>query len=88
MLRVTDAERGLREVTGTVLRLAPSGDDLGTLLAVDTLARTAEVMRMRVLAVGVAGVPELNVRPANASGQARCCRYEKTFCSVFPPSST
>ena len=68
MLRVTDAERGLREVSGTVLRLAPSGDDLGTLMAVDTLARTAEVMRMRVLTVGVAGVPELNVRPANASG--------------------
>jgi hypothetical protein len=67
MLRVTDAEHGLREISGS-LRVAPASDDVGTLLAVDTLARTAEVLRLRVRTVRVHGVPELNVRPANASG--------------------
>ena len=68
MLRVTDAEKGLREVTTRALRVAASGDDPGTLLAVDTLTRTAEVLGLRVSTVGVEGVPALNVRPANASG--------------------
>lgn len=67
MLRVTDAEHGLREVTG-LLRVAPVGDDVGTLLAVDTLARTAEVLGLRVRTVGVEGLEALNIRPANASG--------------------
>jgi hypothetical protein len=68
MLRVTDAEHGLREVTGTVLRVAPHGTDPGTLLATDTLARTAEVLHLRVRTVDVPEVPGLNIRPANASG--------------------
>jgi hypothetical protein len=67
MLRVTDAEHGLREVSG-LLRVAPVGDDVGTLLAVDTLARTAEVLGLRVRTVGVEGLEALNIRPANASG--------------------
>jgi hypothetical protein len=68
MLRVMDAEKGLREVGGSLLRVGASGQDPGTLLAVDTLARTAEVLGMRVRVVAVDGVPELNVRPATASG--------------------
>jgi hypothetical protein len=68
MLRVTDAEKGLREIGGHVLRVAAADGEPGTLLAVDTLARTAEVLGMRVRTVGVKGVAELNVRPANASG--------------------
>ena len=67
MLRITDAEHGLRSVTGT-LRVAPVGDDVGTLLALDTLARTAEVLGLRVRTVGVEGLGTLNIRPANASG--------------------
>lgn len=68
MLRVTDAEHGLREVDGRVLRVAPHGDDAGTLLAVDTLARTAEVLGLRVAVVGVPDVAGLNVRPGRHHG--------------------
>ena len=68
MLHVTDVERGLREITGRAVRVAAHGSDPGTLLAVDTFRRTAEVLGMRVRAVDVPEVPELNVRPANHHG--------------------
>ena len=68
MLRITDAERGLRTLSGPVVRVAPSGQDPGTLLAVDTFRRTAEVLRLRVRTVDVLEVPDLNVRPATDRG--------------------
>lgn len=68
MLQVTDAGHRLREVDGRVLRVAPDDADVGTLLAVDTLARTAEVLGTRVAVAGVPGVPGLNVRPGRHQG--------------------
>ncbi len=68
MMKVTDAEHGLRELSGRTLRVAPHGEDVGTLLAVDTLARTAEVLGMRVSVVGVPGVEGLNIRPGRGHG--------------------
>jgi hypothetical protein len=62
MLRVTDAGGALRTLSGTV-RVAPGDDDLGTLLAVDTLRRTGGQVGVRVVVSGVQGLPALNVHP-------------------------
>ena len=70
MLEVVDAESGRRVVLAgrSVLRVGPSGTDPGTLLAVDTLARTADLLGLRVHTVGVEGIPELNVRGGSDNG--------------------
>lgn len=69
MLRLTDHTTGrLVPVVpgeGRVLRVAAGAQDLGTLLATDTLRRVAEVSGLRVLLGGVRAVPELNVRPGS-----------------------
>jgi len=69
MLTVTDAAGVLRTLSGQA-RVAPGDDDLGTLLAVDTLRRAGARTGVRVLVSGVAGVPALNVHPGLDPGAA------------------
>lgn len=71
MLWLTDAERGLSEFSGPALRIGALGEDVGTLLAVDTARRTAQVLGWRVTVIGVPdGWDDLNIHPAGASGDA------------------
>jgi hypothetical protein len=71
VLEVLDAATGERvALDRRSVVLGAAGSDVGTLLALDTLARTAEVVGLRVSTVGVQGIPALNVRPPNASGRA------------------
>ena len=69
MLRLRDHETGrltpVVPAQGRVLRIAAGAQDVGTLLATDTLRRVAEVSGLRVLLGGVPDVPELNVRPGS-----------------------
>jgi hypothetical protein len=67
-ISVTDAERGLRSITGRAVRVGTHADDVGTALAVDTFRRTADLIGMRCRVVGLVAVPALNVRGADASG--------------------
>lgn len=69
MLTVTDASGRLRTLSGPT-RVAAGDDDLGTLLAVDTLRRTAAQLRVRVVVTGAVGVPELNIHPGLDPGPA------------------
>jgi hypothetical protein len=70
MLRVTDASGTSVEISARGVRVGAAEGDAGTLLAVDTVVRVAEVMGARAQAVDVVGVPELNVRPSTSSGPA------------------
>ncbi|HUR14301.1 MAG TPA: hypothetical protein VM097_07390 [Mycobacteriales bacterium] len=74
MLRLTDPATGRLapvEPSARGLRLAAGAHDPGTLLATDTLRRTAEVSGLRVLLGGVpAGWDALNVRPGDDPGPA------------------
>jgi hypothetical protein len=69
MLTVTDAAGVLRTLSGQA-RVVPGDDDLGTLLAVDTLRRAGGQLGVRVLVSGVAGMPSLNVHPGLDPGAA------------------
>jgi hypothetical protein len=69
MTRVTDARHGLVEVPPGRLALAAGADDLGTLLAVDTLRRLLEMAGQPVEVSGVpTGWEHLNVHPGRGSG--------------------
>lgn len=74
VLRLTDPTTGVvwsLDVTpGRKLTVGAGAQDPGTLLATDTLRRTAEVLGLRVGAVDVSGVPSLNVRPGSDPGPA------------------
>jgi hypothetical protein len=69
MTRVTDARHGLVEVPPGRVGVAAGADDLGTLLAVDTLRRLLELRGQQVIAVGVpSGWEDVNVHPGSTSG--------------------
>ena len=73
MLRLTDPTTGERLPVvprGRVLTIAAGAQDPGTLLATDTLRRTAEVSGLRVRLVDVPALDELNVRGGEAPGPA------------------
>jgi hypothetical protein len=73
VLRLTDPATGECVPVvprGRELTIAAGAQDPGTLLATDTLRRTAEVSGLRVRLVDVPDVPELNVRPGDELGPA------------------
>lgn len=69
MLRVTDASGTLR-VVDRPTTVAPLGDGLASLLAVDTFRRTAVLLRVPVVTLDLAGCPALNVHPGSGPGPA------------------
>jgi hypothetical protein len=72
VLEVTDGRTGERVVVaGRTLHLAAGAQDPGTLLATDTLRRTAQVTGLRVWLGGVpTGWEDLNVHPGEDPGPA------------------
>lgn len=86
MTRVTDVDRGLVAVPPGRVAVGAADDDLGTLLAVDTLRRLLELRGQPVTVVGVpSGWEGVNVHPGLGSGapQVRLSRPWR----VAPPYS-
>lgn len=70
MTRVTDAVRGLVELPAGRVVLGADDDDLGTLLAVDSLRRLLDLRGQQPTVVGIpSGWQHVNVHPGQGSGE-------------------